>query len=34
MIVSDFQGVVGDTLVVDGTLKGIPIPVDLLRRDE
>lgn len=26
MIVCDFQGVVGDDLVVDGKLKGIPLP--------
>jgi 3-hydroxyacyl-[acyl-carrier-protein] dehydratase len=30
MIISGFQGVVGDTLVVEGELKGIPIPVDAL----
>ncbi|MFP6621819.1 MAG: 3-hydroxyacyl-ACP dehydratase FabZ family protein [Pirellulaceae bacterium] len=30
MIVCRFQAVVGETLVVDGTLKGIPIPVDAL----
>lgn len=28
MIICDFQGVVKDTLVVEGTLKGIPIPVE------
>ncbi len=28
MIICDFQGVVRDMLVVEGTLKGIPIPVD------
>lgn len=30
MIVARFQGVVGETLVVDGLLKGIPIPIDAL----
>ena len=30
MIVCDFQGLVGDNLVVDGILKGIPLPVDSL----
>jgi len=30
MIVSAFQGLVGDKLVVEGELKGIPIPVDAL----
>jgi 3-hydroxyacyl-[acyl-carrier-protein] dehydratase len=30
MIVSRFQGVVGDRVVVDGVLKGIPIPVEAL----
>ena len=28
MIVCDFQGVVRGALVVEGTLKGIPIPED------
>lgn len=32
MIVSRFQGVVRDSLVVEGVLKGIPIPVDALKR--
>ncbi|MCO8121747.1 beta-hydroxyacyl-ACP dehydratase [Stieleria sp. TO1_6] len=27
MIVAEFQGVVGDRLVVDGTIRGIPLPV-------
>ncbi|OYP34946.1 3-hydroxyacyl-ACP dehydratase FabZ family protein [Rhodopirellula sp. MGV] len=27
MIVAEFQGVVGDKLVVDGTIRGIPLPV-------
>lgn len=31
LIISRFQGVVGDTLVVEGTLKGIPIPTEMLR---
>ena len=30
MIVADFQGVVGDNVVLEGTLPGIPIPVDAL----
>ncbi len=30
MIVCQFQGVVGERIVVDGVLKGIPIPVDML----
>ncbi len=30
MIVCQFQGVVGQRIVVDGILKGIPIPVDML----
>lgn len=30
MIVADFQGIVGDTVVLEGTLRGIPIPVDAL----
>ncbi len=28
MIVAQFQGVVGDQIVCEGELKGIPIPVD------
>ena len=31
MIVARFQGYVRDTLVVGGKIKGIPIPVDLVR---
>ena len=31
MIVSRFQGFVGETMVVDGRLKGIPLPVDALK---
>jgi 3-hydroxyacyl-[acyl-carrier-protein] dehydratase len=36
MIVCKFQGVVKDRIVVEGTLKGIPIPVEALQklRDE
>ncbi len=30
MLVSRFQGVVGETLVVEGVIKGIPIPVEAL----
>jgi 3-hydroxyacyl-[acyl-carrier-protein] dehydratase len=33
MIISQFQGVVGERIVVDGVLKGIPIPVDMLSDD-
>lgn len=32
MIVCDFQGVVKDRIAVEGVLKGIPIPVDALRK--
>lgn len=32
IIVCDFQGVVKDRLVVEGVLKGIPIPVEALRK--
>ena len=31
MIVARFQGYVRDTLVVGGKIKGIPIPIDLVR---
>ena len=31
MIVSRFEAFVGDTLVVDGSLKGIPLPIDALK---
>lgn len=31
MIVADFQGVVGDKLVVDGSLRGIPLPIDAVK---
>ncbi len=30
MIISRFQGIVKDNVVVEGVLKGIPIPVDLV----
>ena len=32
MLVSRFQGVVGDSIVVEGVLKGVPIPVDALKK--
>jgi 3-hydroxyacyl-[acyl-carrier-protein] dehydratase len=32
MIVCQFQGVVKDRVVVEGLLKGIPIPVDVIRQ--
>ena len=31
MIVADFQGVVGQKLVVDGTIRGIPLPVQAVK---
>lgn len=34
MLVSRFQGVVGDRVVVEGVIKGIPIPVDALSGQE
>lgn len=30
MIVCRFQGIVRDSIVVDGTIKGVPLPVDVL----
>jgi 3-hydroxyacyl-[acyl-carrier-protein] dehydratase len=33
MIICDFQGVVNGNLACAGTLRGIPIPVDLLRAE-
>jgi hypothetical protein len=30
MIICRFQGTVGDNIVVDGKIKGIPLPVDQL----
>jgi 3-hydroxyacyl-[acyl-carrier-protein] dehydratase len=32
MIVCRFQGVVGENVVVEGILKGIPIPVDYIKK--
>ena len=32
MIVAAFQGVVNGKLVVDGTLRGIPIPIDAVKK--
>lgn len=32
MIVCQFQGVVGDRLCIEGTLKGVPIPVSALQK--
>jgi len=32
MIVCRFQGVVGESVVVEGILKGIPIPVDYIQK--
>lgn len=32
MLVSRFQGIVKDSLVVEGVLKGVPIPIDELPR--
>jgi len=31
LLVSKFEGVVGDSMVVEGLLKGIPIPTEMLR---
>ena len=31
MIICDFQGVVKDRIVIEGVLKGVPIPVDAVR---
>ena len=31
MIICNFQGVVKDRMIVEGTLKGIPIPVDAIK---
>ncbi len=33
MIISQFQGIVGDRIAVEGIIKGIPIPVDSLSPD-
>lgn len=32
LVITKFQGIVGDSLVVEGVLKGIPIPVEFLNR--
>ena len=32
MIVAAFQGVVGDSIVLEGTLKGIPIPIEAVEK--
>ncbi len=32
MVICRFQGVVGKSIVVEGILKGIPIPVDYIRK--
>lgn len=32
MIICRFQGVVGESIVVEGILKGIPIPVDYIKK--
>lgn len=32
MVVSAFQGIVGESIVVEGVIKGIPIPVEALPR--
>lgn len=32
MVICRFQGIVKETIVVEGTLKGIPIPVDYLKK--
>lgn len=34
MIVSRFQGVVGEALVLDGIIKGIPIPIDAIPKQK
>ncbi len=34
IIISRFQGVVGASVVVEGVLKGIPIPVEMLAKQE
>lgn len=31
MVVADFQGVVGDRLVVDGVIRGIPLPIQAVQ---
>ena len=32
MLVSRFQGIVGDSIVVEGILKGVPIPVEMIQK--
>ena len=32
MLVSRFQGLVGDSIVVEGLLKGVPIPIEMIQR--
>ncbi len=32
MIICRFQGVVGESVVVDGVLKGIPLPIEMLKQ--
>jgi len=34
MIICRFQGVVGESVVVDGMLKGIPMPIEMLKRPD
>jgi 3-hydroxyacyl-[acyl-carrier-protein] dehydratase len=34
MVISEFQGWSGDILVVDGQIKGIPLPVEVLQRSQ
>ncbi|MEM9826857.1 MAG: 3-hydroxyacyl-ACP dehydratase FabZ family protein [Planctomycetota bacterium] len=33
MLVAEFQGIVGDVTVLEGILRGIPIPVDAVKED-
>jgi 3-hydroxyacyl-[acyl-carrier-protein] dehydratase len=32
MIVCRFQGIVRESIVVDGVIKGVPLPIDFLRQ--
>ena len=34
MIVCRFQGLVGESIVVDGVIKGVPLPVDFLTANQ
>ena len=34
MVICRFQGIVGENIVVEGILKGIPIPVQYIRKLE